>query len=154
MEIKLPNINEYNEVNELAKQVHKLHVNWRPDIFIDVEEVMPKEYFDQLIENKEIYVARIDNEIVGYVIFNIKERNNPSVRCQKQVNIGVLVVKEGYRGKGIGTNLLDFVKEYAKSNGCTDLYLTVNEENKNAISLYEKYGFKVKNIAYSMKIDL
>lgn len=33
-----------------------------------------------------------------------------------------------------------------------DLYLTVNEENENAIKMYEKFGMKVKNIAYSMEI--
>ena len=32
------------------------------------------------------------------------------------------------------------------------MYLTVNEENINAIKLYEKFGFKVKSIAYSMQI--
>ena len=48
--------------------------------------------------------------------------------------------------------ILSFIKEYAKENNCTDLYLTVNEENENAIKTYEKFGMKVKNIAYSMRI--
>lgn len=39
-----------------------------------------------------------------------------------------------------------------KAKKCTDIHLTVNEENKNAIKLYEKLGFKVKNIAYMMQI--
>ena len=32
------------------------------------------------------------------------------------------------------------------------MYLTVNEENEKAISVYEELGFKVKSIAYSMQI--
>ena len=32
------------------------------------------------------------------------------------------------------------------------MYLTVNQENESAIKVYEKFGFKVKNIAYMMKI--
>jgi len=43
--------------------------------------------------------------------------------------------------------------EYAKENNCTDVRLTVNEENEKAIKLYEKLGMKVRNIAYTMKID-
>ena len=37
-------------------------------------------------------------------------------------------------------------------NRYTDLRLTVNEENRDAIHLYEKIGFKVKNIAYMMQL--
>ena len=57
-----------------------------------------------------------------------------------------------YRKKGIGTKILESIKEIAKTKGCTDLYLTVNQENENAIKVYEKFGFKVKNIAYIMKL--
>jgi len=56
------------------------------------------------------------------------------------------------RGKGIGTSLLKHAKKIGKENNCTDIYLTVNEENKNAISVYEKFGMKIKNIGYSMQI--
>jgi len=44
------------------------------------------------------------------------------------------------------------VYKYAENNNYTDLRLTVNEENANARYLYEKVGFKVKNIAYSMHL--
>lgn len=33
-----------------------------------------------------------------------------------------------------------------------DLFLDVKQENENAIKMYEKFGFKVRSIAYSMKI--
>mgnify|MGYP004500490413 CR=1 FL=1 len=35
-----PTIDECYKINELAKQVHKLHVNWNLDLFLDVEEVI------------------------------------------------------------------------------------------------------------------
>ena len=28
--IEIPQIKDFNNVNKLAKQVHELHVNWRP----------------------------------------------------------------------------------------------------------------------------
>lgn len=64
-----------------------------------------------------------------------------------------MCVDENCRGKGIGTSLLSFVKQVGIENNCTDIYLTVNEENVNAIRTYEKFGMRVKNIAYSMRID-
>lgn len=104
------------------------------------------------MKNEEIYVAKLENEIVGYIIFNIKEKENPSMRYRKQLNIDAICVEEKCRGKGIGTKLLEEIKNIAKSKGCTDLYLTVNRENEHAIKVYEKFGFKVKNIAYMMRI--
>lgn len=152
MKIEVPNINEYERINKIAKQVHELHVKWRPDIFVSIEEVITKEKFEAMIQAKEIYVAKIENKIVGYVSFNIKERANHGMRYRKQLEIDAIGVDEKYRGKGIGTALLNYMKEVANENDCTDIYLTVNEENEGAIRLYEKFGFKLKNIAYSMQL--
>ena len=57
--IEVPQIEDQKEINELAKQVHKIHVNWRPDLFLDVEEVIPNERLERLLNRKNIYVAKI-----------------------------------------------------------------------------------------------
>lgn len=150
--VEIPQIEDFKRVNELAVQVHEMHVKWNPDIFRSVEEVITKEEFENRISNEEIYVAKKENEIVGYIVFNIKEKEASSMRYRKQLNIEAICVDEKQRRNGIGTKILNNIKEIAKSKGCTDLYLTVNQENENAIKVYEKFGFKVKNIAYMMKI--
>lgn len=150
--IEIPKIEDYEQVNKLAKQVHELHVKWRPDLFLNVDKVISKENFEELIQNKEIFIAKKECKIVGYVTFNIQEKNNPSMRYRKQINIEAICVDEKNRGEGIGTALLEYTKKFGKENSCTDMYLTVNEENENAIKAYEKFGFKVKSIAYSMTI--
>lgn len=150
--IEIPRIKDFNRVNELAKQIHELHVNWRPDLFLSVDEVISKEDFEKMIQAKEIFVAKLQDEIVGYITFNIKEKNNHSMRYRKQLQIEAICVDEKNRGKGIGTELLKYAKKHGKENECTDVYLTVNEENENAIRVYEEFGFKVKSIAYSMQI--
>ena len=90
--IEIPQIEDFNRVNELAKQVHELHVNWRPDLFLSVDEVIVKENFKEMIQAKEIFVAKIQDEIVGYITFNIKEKNNPSMRYRKQLQIEAICV--------------------------------------------------------------
>ncbi len=150
--IENPKIEDFNRVNELAKQVHELHVNWRPDLFLSVDEVISKENFEEMLQAKEIFIAKIQDEIVGYITFNIKEKNNPSMRYRKQLQIESICVDKRNRGKGIGTQILKYVEQYGKEHNCTDIYLTVNEENASAIKMYEEFGFKVKSIAYSMQI--
>ena len=117
--IEIPKTEDFNKVNELAKQVHELHVNWRPDLFLSVDEVIVKENFKEMIQAKEIFVAKIQDEILGYITFNIKEKNNPSMRYRKQLQIEAICVDEKTRGKGIGTQLLRHVKQYGKENDCT-----------------------------------
>lgn len=85
--IEIPQIEDFNRVNELAKQVHELHVNWRPDLFLSVDDVISKEDFEKMIQDKEIFVAKIEDEIVGYITINIKEKINPSMRYRKQLQI-------------------------------------------------------------------
>lgn len=153
MEIIVPQQTDWEKVNNLAIQVHELHVGWRPDIFLSSKIVITQERFCELIENTQIFVAKENDEIVGYITFDIKERENPIMRFRKQLSIDAMCVDKTCRHKGIGTKLLEFVKEYALKNDCTDLYLTVNEENTPGIKTYEKFGFRVKNIAYSMQIN-
>lgn len=150
--IEIPKIKDFEKVNKLAKQVHELHVKWRPDLFLSVDDVISKENFEEKIKAKEIFVAKMQDDILGYITINITEKDNPSMRYRKQLQIEAICVDEKSRGKGIGTALLKYAKEFGKENNCTDLYLTVNKENENAIKIYEEFGFKVKSIAYSMKI--
>ena len=120
MEIRIPNIDEYEIVNELAVQVHKLHVGWRPDLFNSVDEVITLDEFMELIQNEEIYVSVIDNQVVGYIVFCIVEKKNinPKFRYRKQLNVDAMCVDEKYRGKGIGTELLNFVEKIAIERAC------------------------------------
>lgn len=56
-------------------------------------------------------------------------------------NLGMGVIN-GYRGQGIGFKLLNYTINYAKSNnGIEKVELEVFESNKDAIRLYEKFGF-------------
>lgn len=151
--VGIPKIEDFEKVNKLAKQVHEIHVNWRPDLFVSVEEVISREAFQKMIEEKAIYVARDGETILGYSQFSIAEKINPSMRYRKVLTIDAICVDENSRGIGVGTLLLNFFKKLGKENGCTDMSLTVNEENKQAINLYEKFGMRVKNIAYSMQLE-
>ena len=152
MKIELPKIEDLEKINLLAVQVHNLHVNWRPDIFVPTDTMFTEEAFRNIINEETMYVAKENDEVYGYALIKLKEVDHPGNRYRKEMNIEVIVVDENSRGNGIGTQILTFIKEHAKNIGCTDLRLTVNEENKDAINLYEKFGMKIKNITYSMQI--
>jgi len=152
LKIEIPQIEDWKKVNELARQVQEIHVRWRPDLFLSVENVITQEDFERFVEEKKIVVAKLKDEIVGYMLFNIREIIRTTMRYRKQLDIEAICIEEKRRGIGVGTALLEYAKKIGKENDCTDIYLAVNEENQGAIKLYERLGFKVKNISYSMKI--
>lgn len=152
IEIVQPKIENQVEINNLAKQVHKLHVNWNSDMFLDVEQVIPIERLEKLLETESIYIARLENKIVGYIIIDIKEKDNGFMRYRKILSIDTLCIDEKFRRQGIGTKMLEFAKRLGKEKNCTDMHLTVNPNNKNAIKVYENFGMKVNNISYMMKL--
>ncbi len=56
-------------------------------------------------------------------------------------HIELLGVIDSYRKQKIGSNIIEFVIEYAKKMGC--IQVTVNTLNFQARLFYEKQGFKV-----------
>ncbi len=56
--------------------------------------------------------------------------------------LSYIEVKEEYRNKKIGSNLLEYLIELGNNKKINNITLEVNIENKFAIMLYEKYDFK------------
>lgn len=60
-----------------------------------------------------------------------------------------------YRNKGIGRAIFDFLLPQLKEIGIEQMLLEVMSDNKNAIRLYRKLGFKVsRNLKYFEQTDL
>ena len=57
--------------------------------------------------------------------------------------ISNVAVTASSRGKGVGSALLKKLDCYAKSNGIKTISLEVRPSNTAAISLYEKFGYKL-----------
>jgi ribosomal protein S18 acetylase RimI-like enzyme len=57
-------------------------------------------------------------------------------------SINGISVEEEYRGRGLSKELLNYCIQFSKNIGVEYLDLGVFTENKNAIKLYEKFGFE------------
>jgi ribosomal protein S18 acetylase RimI-like enzyme len=54
-----------------------------------------------------------------------------------------LAVLQEYRGHGIGTGLMQIARKQALTNGYKQLSLVVFEENRAAVRLYQRLGYKI-----------
>jgi GNAT superfamily N-acetyltransferase len=57
-----------------------------------------------------------------------------------------VVVKEEYRGQGIGKKMLAFIADWAKSQGAKRLDLLADSYNTNGLKFYDKLQWKKTNL--------
>lgn len=150
LELACPN--DRPAVNAMAKQVHAMHVAWRPDLYEMIPELYPQERFRQAVEDKQLYVAKISGTVVGYALLLVREVAHPGVVKRKVMRIDEICVEEGCRNQGIGTEMMRDIHALAKAFGCRDLQLGVYPQNEAAVAFYEKCGFTIRSIDMLRKV--
>ena len=106
------------DVEEIATNYSKFPNLWDINTFLDD------------LKNSKYYVAKQNNEIVGFVSFN---------DVIDEVEINNIVTKEDKRNQGIASNLLSYIIRKGKAN---KINLEVNANNITARNLYRKFGFR------------
>lgn len=139
-------------VNDLARQVHELHVSWRPDIFRMPDELYPEARFLDCIRQRQLYVAKLNGIVVGFVLLKIREYDYLGQVRRTVMVIDEICVEKALRGHGIGTRLMEEVHALARAFGCTDLQLGVYPQNDDAVGFYQKCGFTIKSIDMQRKV--
>lgn len=149
--------NDYNDISNLNIEVHNLHVKNRPDVYVDINNPLSKENFDNLLntDNTKVFVVEnLDNtELAGYSVVKIMDMQSISILVQnKFAFIDNFCVRSDYKRNGIGKLLFKHTVDYAKSEGATSLQLGVWEFNEDAINFYEKMGMATRNRRMELNI--
>jgi ribosomal-protein-alanine N-acetyltransferase len=126
---------------EGEKKQKKLEIKIREGREEDIEKVVLIEFSSfespwsrnlliRSIKKKELFVAEINGEVVGYIVFS---------KILDEVHLENIAVDERWRRKGIGSKLLEFLIQRSKESS---IFLEVRPSNIPAINLYKKYGFR------------
>ncbi|MFT4147076.1 MAG: GNAT family N-acetyltransferase [Mobilitalea sp.] len=104
-----------------------------------------EEWFaDWICENK-VLIYRENNSIAGFCCVSIY--NEGTTLWVREV-----AVDPAYQGTGIGKKLMEQAIIYGVTNGAVKGFLMADVLNKNAIGLYEKYGFTGKDAAGELQM--
>ena len=128
------------------KQVHKLHVGWRPDVYKQQETILPLDEFKQVIKEQAFFVAEGEGKVVGILGLMYRHVETPVHVTKDIIFIDSMAVDESYRKKGVGHAFFDFLKELKKEKDYDAIELQVNARNKGAYNMYRNYGFTEKSI--------
>ncbi len=88
-------------------------------------------------DNVTFLVAKIDSIVAGYISGQL---------ILDEFYISNIAVKDCYRNKHIGSDILEALIDILKTKNCNFATLEVRESNINARKLYEKYGFECLGI--------
>ena len=97
------------------------------------------EYFCDMLNNEVVFIAFVDNKIVGYLAGCINL--NLSYIIKSLAEIDNMFILEEYRDQGIGTKLINEFREYCLKFGIQEIKVGANAKNINAINFYRKNGF-------------
>ena len=146
IQIRLAEKNDYESVIRIMSQVQDMHVAWRPDIYKPNENLIPEGVFKKIIENGTFYVAEENATVVGILEIEFRHVEGPSHVTRDFIFIDSMAIDEDYRGRGIGHQMFDFLKELKKEKRLDGIELQVNARNYAAYEMYKKYGFTEKSI--------
>jgi len=150
--IRKATLEDLSTIQELNNSLFKLEKeNYDPTLVNDwplSEE--GKDYFLDLINNHYVIVALLDNNIVGYLAGSIEEKGSYVEVQYGEINN--MLVKDEYRGYGVGKLLINNFKEYCKSNNISDIKVVASYKNKNAIEFYHKNGFEEFDLTLTVKL--
>lgn len=94
-------------------------------------------YFQRLFRKypKDFYVAESNNEVVGFILARVKEKELGWVER--------IAVQPQNQNQGIGTAMMSFIFDQLKATGAGTIGLYARTSNQRGVSFYQKLGFQV-----------
>lgn len=130
---------EPNDVAEILHLIQELATfeNEPNAVVITTEDLLR----DGFSENPlfHAFVAEIDQKIVGMALFYYRY----STWKGKTIHLEDLIVKEAYRGHGVGFELYKTIIQQGKKDQVRRIEWNVLDWNQPAIDFYEKSGAKI-----------
>ena len=104
-----------------------------------------EEGLNLLINSKsaEVIVVKFENEVIGMITIQ------KIISTAMGTKVGLIedfIIKDDYRDLGVGTYLLEYIKDYAKKHSISRLQLVCDEDNENAKEFYTNKKFKKSNL--------
>jgi len=131
---------------KIRKAVHEdMEKLWELDSKAFKDEAYPLFFFKQAIElfPRTFYIAELDKNLIGFCIGSLITGDTDKGWILS------MAVEENFRGKGIGTTLLNKIIDELMKLNCQEILLSVHPNNTSAKNIYKRKGFKKINAVES-----
>ena len=110
------------------KAVSEIIGGWGSDILVSRGKAYRTEDLDGIL-------AYDEEKIIGLGLYYIKDKE-----CE------IVLMETFLQNKGIGTQIIEKIKEIAKTQNCKRIWLITSNDNIDAIKFYQRKGFCFANI--------
>jgi len=153
MEIRLADLNDINPIRELYNEFYAYNANLQPQYYNAATEngVYPQSTIES--ESVDIFVAVENYVIVGFI--HVREAQTlpyPPIVQHRYAEVVDLIVTESQRRHGIGSALMEAVKNWSKTRDLDYIELFVLAEASGEIQFYERENFKT--VSHTMRYIL
>lgn len=152
--IRIADFNDLERLTELFMQLHRHHVEIKPETFIMPERGWFSGRISEILNDngQTVIVYESGGVINGYAVVKITDVNTEDKRPRRMCYIDCFAVSESCRRQGIGTELFNAVKAFGRENDCTSVQLGVSAYNTDAVAFYEKMGLAPRTIQMEEKL--
>ncbi len=143
---------DYPAVDRLMGQLHRLHVEGRPDLYLPLEHPYTQSEYELLLEKPQFLAlcAEVDDTVVGITTVTLRPKSGMVDFPTAYLN--ELVVAEQYQHRGIAAALYKAISSEAKVKGARRLDLMVWDFNESAKAFYEKLGMRPQRHIYEKEL--
>ena len=146
MQVRIAHEEDMPQVLELIRELARFEKE--PDaVDISSEDLVKEGFSDQPLF--KCFVAEIDGEVVGMALVYFRF----STWKGRTLHLEDLIVKEAYRGKGIGEALYTAVMKYGYEQGVKRVEWVVLDWNYGALKFYERSGATILKDWYLAQMD-
>ena len=86
-------------------------------------------------EDRGLDVLWDGGEAIGYCSY---------ARTGNEVKLEQLYLLPAYKGRGLGRRMMEHILAWAEATGARTIFLQVNKANREAIAVYERSGFRLR----------
>jgi GNAT superfamily N-acetyltransferase len=146
-EIRIASIEDLEIILPLVQAFHEFET-------LHITDEQRKDSLTTLLGNVEfggVWLIYSDNQAVGYIALC----TSYSIEFSgKDAFIDEFYIKPEFRGKGLGRQTLEFIKNAAKDLNIRAIHLEVARANTNAHRLYSRSNFEVREKYVLMSVKL
>ncbi len=153
--IRLVNKKDYDEIRKMSIAIQKYRVEMRKDLFSNVSPVIHSDFINFFGRNasETCFVYTIEDKIVGFIKVRLKSLGGKRLYTDfAYIEIENVFVKDEYRRKGIGTELVNYVMGYARKRHVKKVEFRAWNFEEETFKFIEK--FKSNTLFTVFEIDL
>jgi aminoglycoside 6'-N-acetyltransferase len=113
-----------------------------------------RRHWHRVRPRSEGLVAVADGRVVGMIELWLKRPQDPEGARQPRMKADLgLAVAPDWRGRGVGTALMQAAEDWARAHGAGRMILDLDANNTGALRLYERIGYDVHGLEMDKAID-